>query len=315
MITFVAGIIFLRLLIRVIILCKTHSLNLKTILSEITAAFCIGTPLAVYISLLFLFGKSRAYAFSLGNITNITLLTAALKALWSQFGLLLPLAVAGLVLCIFRRRFVFAFSLIAFFSLHFLFHFFDNPDYLAIPRFNLFLFSTLAVPAIIWLGWLAGKNRPASLVASVLLLSINLVMSPVSVKGEKLPEWSSPVNKVTAEYYFPLEDAVIWLKVNRPNVPLIIGGSYGQSNIVWYFDKLSFHPPHVELTSTPDQAPMEALTQTIELARSRGVSLVVWHKMQGGSELTEKEKSILGYKAVKVFGNRYVALVIYDNRP
>ena len=316
LVAMIVGIIALRLLVRTRIIIKNRSLTARTIFDEAAAALCIGIPLAVYMLLWLVFGQAgaRTYSFSYNNITNAALYTAAAKALWSQFGIILPMAIAGLVLCILRRRFALAFSMIALFVIHFFFHFLENAEYVGLARFNLFLFPTLVVPVIIGLGWLAGKSRSATIAAAAGMLLINIVMSPVAITGEKDPLWSSPVNKVTTEYYFPLEDTVKWLKANYPKTPIHIGGAYGDSNITWYFDKLGYHPPSIQTTISPDVPVIEALRDTIELTRKLGIPLLVWHKMQGGPELDEQEKSILGYKAIKVFSNRNLAIVLYENQ-
>ena len=250
----------------------------------------------------------------LSNIANASLYFVAAKSIWNQFGLILLMALGGLVLCIYKRRFVLTFSMTALFLIHFFFHFMENADLVGLARFNLFLFPILAVPAVICLGWLAVKNRWIALAAVAAMLSVNILMSPVALTGEKNPLWSSPGNKVTTEYYFPLVKTVVWLKDHYPRTPVYISGAYGDSNILWYFDKIGYHPPFIQATINPDTPPVEALTAAAEQAGKLGAPLLIWHKMQPGTELVEKEITVLNYKAIKEFSNRNLAIVIYERQ-
>lgn len=146
MASFIAGIIVLRLFVRAITIGKTKNINIRAILNEAAAVFCIATPIGVFIILMYAFESSnpRPYLFAYNNIANIALWLAALKSLWSQFAVLLPMAIAGLVISIIRRRFVFAFSIMFLFVFDFLFHFLERANCIGYARYNLFLFSILA---------------------------------------------------------------------------------------------------------------------------------------------------------------------------
>jgi len=310
----IIGIIVLRLMIRTWIICKAKSLNVPIIFDEMAAAFCIIVPVGMYLLLLFAFGKAREYAFSYANLTNLDLYIVAAKALWKQFGIMLPLAFGGLAVSAVRGRFILVFSMAALFLIHFFFHFLDSADLMGLARFNLFFFPILAVPAIIFLGWLGGKSRLTLIAIVVLYLITNAALSPVAITGEKNPAWSSPLNKATTDYYFPLEDVVKWLQANRPKIPIGIGGAYGDSNILWYFDKMGYHPPIVQSTVSPDTPYVEGLKNTVALMHRANIPLLVWHKMQGCPILTDAESVILDYKAVKVFSNRYLAIILYERQ-
>ncbi len=149
---------------------------------------------------------------------------------------------------------------------------------------------------------------------AIILLLTNVVLSPVAITGEKNPEWGATLSKDITDYYFPLDDTVKWLKANYPKTPVYIGGAYGDSNILWYFDKLGYHPPMVQVRISPDTPPLEALTAAVEQAQKLGAPLLIWHKMQPGPELGEQEKAVLNYKAIKIFSNRNLAIVVYENQ-
>ncbi|GAH66286.1 unnamed protein product, partial [marine sediment metagenome] len=237
------------------------------------------------------------------------------KALWAQFGGMLVLAIGGLIVGLSRRRFVVLVALILLFVSHSLFHFMDiHQIYIGLARFNLFLFAPLAVLAIWFIVWLAGKSRPALVGVGIMCLFVNVALSPIAITGEKKPTWASPNSIRHTEHYFPFEDAVKWLKTHRTNWPVLIGGSYYSSPATWYFAKANY-PPRFSLIKLKWKMPyMDGLKKTITYAHKTGYPLVLWHKMEGGPTLTDEEKSILGYQTVKVFTNRYLSLVLYQTQ-
>jgi hypothetical protein len=315
LVVMIFGIIGLRLLVRAWIVLKEKGLNKRVILHEVAAVFCIATPLGVYLFLRMYFGDVRGYQPLYVNLTNVRLYAVAGKALWAQFGGALILAVCGLFVGLLQRRLLVIVALTLLLVSQFFFHFMEYIAIIGFARFQLFLFGPLAVLSIIFLTWLAGKSRAALLVAALACLIINLALSPVAITGEKKPVWATPmrVKGRESEYYFPYEDAVNWLKTNRPNWPVLIGGTYCSTNgLNWSFAKANYRPKTFIVTVKRKTPYMDALKAAIATARRKACPLVLAHKMEGGLILTEDEKSILGYKAVKILRNRYLAMVVYQ---
>ena len=305
------GMVGLRVLVRMCILLKDKGLNKRSILYEIAAIFCIAAPLGVYLFFRIYFGDVRTFTPNYSNLTNISFYAVAGKALWYQFAGLLILAGFGVIVCFVQKRFVTACSLLLLFVMHFFFYYLDNPDYIGLARFNLLLFGPLGAFALIFVVWLTGKSRVALLAVVVMCLIINLLLSPVAITGDKDPTWASPaISK--SELYFQHEEAVNWLKVNRPNWPVLISGHYSKVRVYWYFAKAKYRTRFRSLKLKRGRSYSEDLKMTIANARKAGYPLVLFHRMKSGVTLTEEEKSVLGYKAVKIFRNRYRALVLYQ---
>jgi hypothetical protein len=305
-------IIGLRIIVRAYIFLKNKELNRQLILHEIAAGFCIALPLGVYLFFRTYFGEVRGYEPNYANLTDPYLYAMAVKALWAQFAGVLILAVGGVIIGLMKRRFVAVLSLVILFVSDFFFHFMDKPDYVGIARFNLFLFSPLAVLALMFLAWLRRKNQTALMIVAIAALIINTVLSPVAITGEKDPMFGAPCGKWGMDYYFQHQDAVNWLKANRPNWPVLVGGNYSKTRMNWYFAKAKYYPRVLSTKLKAETTYMNGLKATIADARKGGYPLVLFHKMEGGVTLTEEEKSILGYKAIKIFKNRYLALVLYQ---
>lgn len=310
--TFIVGIIALRLLIRTGILLKQKQLNGKAALYEIAVIFSIATPLATYLFFRMCFGDVRSYKPDLGRLTNYYLLGVAVKSLWSQFGAILILAMAGLVIGFVKSRFTASIALIFLFVFHFFFHFFDAAYCVGLARFNLFLFAPLAVAAIAFLEWLASKKQIITIGIALLCTILNLWLSPVAFGGEKDPKWASPVDRSAAEYYFPQEQAVEWLKTNRPAWPVLAGGATAKTRLEWYFMKTNYKTEVRILPADPKIPSYEALKRTLADAQNIRCPLVLFYRMQPGPTLNEEEKSLLGYKVVHVFKNKFLALVLYQ---
>jgi len=311
--TFIVGIIALRLLVRTGTLLKQKQLNGKAVLYEIAVIFSIATPLATYLFFRMCFGDVRGYKPDFSRLTDLYLLGIAVKSLWSQFGATLILAVAGLLIGFVKSRFTVNIALIFLFVFHFFFHFFDAAAcWVGLARFNLFLFAPLAVAAITFLEWVAAKRQIVTIIAALLCTILNLWLSPVALGGEKDPKWASPVEKSAAEYYFPQEQAVEWLKINRPGWPVLAGGATAKPRLEWYFMKANYKTEVRILPADPKIPSYEALKLTLAEAQNIRCPLVLFYRMQPGPTLNEEEKSLMGYKVAGVFKNKFLALVLYQ---
>ncbi len=309
----VLGVIGLRLLFRSWILLNERRLSTKVILDEAAAVFCMAVPLVLYLFFRMYFSDIRGYEPHFENLGNASLYAVAGRALFAQFGGVLLLVVGGVVICLLLRRFLGVVALLLLFAADFFFHFMDRPEYVGLARFNLFLFAPLAVLALWFMTWLAEKNRTAAVGVGILCLVLNLALSPVAISGEKKPMWASPLSRTAAEFYFPYVEAVDWLKVHRPHWPVLVGGAYYTKGLIyWYFQKASYHPKVLSTTLKAKTPYADGLEATITDARKNGYPLVLFHKMEGGPALTDEEKSVLGYTVVKVFRNRYLAMVLYQ---
>ena len=307
----VAAVIVLRMIVRGWRMYIGSALKLRAVAAELGICLCIAAPLGIYLFFRGYFGDVRAYSPRFASLTDLSLYLVAGKALWAQFGLLLPLAAAGAVVAIHNRRGLLVVSLVLLWLTDFFFHFVDSPQFVGMARFNLLLFAPLAVLMLEFLVWLSSRPKHALVAVSILWIAANVAMSPVALGGEKKPYWISG-DTMTSEFYFPKEDAVRWLKENRPGRPLAVGGAYTDTKIGWYFVKVGYRPQMAVIEARLKASAIDNLQGAIVAASSAGIPMVLYFRMTPGTELSEEEKTVFNYSATQVFRNRWLAIVVYE---
>lgn len=308
--------IIIRLVVRLRVICSQSGNRYRAAASELVTAACMALPLGLYLLIRMYFGDVRGYSPNLLNLTNAGLYAILAKALWSQFGLLLVLACGGLLIALRQKRFLLAGSLVSVFVADLTFHFLDLPTVVGLARFDLMLFAPLAVMSMVLLQWLANRWKPVLAFTAAAWIALNFIMSPIAIGGEKKPYWTTQ-NMMTCDFYFPKEEAVAWLKQNRPGVQVVVGGAYSQTNILWYFAKLQYETETSVLPAKPDDTPEINLQETIRSAEFHNIPLVLYFRMTPGIGVTEAERTVRSYHVAQVFSNRYMAILLYEapNRP
>jgi hypothetical protein len=303
--------IILRIAVRFSKLLINRQITFRAVLDEIAAVFCMIVPWGVYLVFRIYFANVRGYTPLKENLMNVALYHIAFKALWSQFSILLILAAGGFIIGLLKRQFVLTFSLVILFVGFFVFHFAGYPDYVGLARFNLFLFGPLSGLAIFFLVSVSKKSRTAVLIIVLMGTIINVAMSPVAIGGEKDPTWAAPALKAVERYY-PHEEAFNWLKNNRPGWGVVFGGERPKVRLYWYFAKTGYRTKFFLVKRKAGVSEMESLKRTLHVARRLGFPLVLFHTTAIRNEIAEQEFSIMDYKVIKVFKNRYTALVLYQ---
>jgi|GEM_PF-6171226 len=307
----IATLILLRIVVRAYIMGRERSLRPIPILRELGIALCIATPVGIYLFIRTFFGDVRAYSPQFANLTNLSLYLTAVRAVWSQFGILLILSVMGFALALRQKRWLFAFSLLALFLADFVFHLMDNARFVGMARFDLLLFAPLMVLGLEMLKWLASSREVLLTAAAVIWLAVNIPMSPVAITGERKPYWMSP-DTMSCDFYFPKQQAVTWLKENRPGRPFLVGGAYVDTKLRWYLIKLDHRVQYGVVDADLGASPMENLRKAVSAASANGIRDVLYFRMTPGTELTAEERNVLGYAPVQIFANHYLAIVLYE---
>ncbi|MGB2908724.1 MAG: hypothetical protein WBB73_16605, partial [Candidatus Aminicenantaceae bacterium] len=336
---FIFGIIGLRLAFRLFPQLKSGRLKLKAILEEAAAAFCMALPLGIYVVFRASFIQVRGYHPILSNLWDWELYGVAARALFTQFGGILILAVGGLIVGILTRRSRIVLPLLALFLIHVFFHFLDRKAYVGLARFNLFLFAPLAILAFEFIVWLKRKKPLLLPVTVVLCLALNLSLAPLSLSGDKKPGWGAPLPSSAREYTFPYGQMIDWLKSNRPNWPILFACSFSRNlTLDWYFEKSGYQPgalmvapssqymgpgfrhprlflpEYLSIRTPPKAATTAELHHTMQLARQSGYPLVLYHRQEGTTDISPEEQRIGRYSAVKAAANSYLSLVLYQTQ-
>ncbi|MCX7047416.1 MAG: hypothetical protein NTX50_18265 [Candidatus Sumerlaeota bacterium] len=311
----VAGVIGLRLLVRAILITRRRQWSAQMALQELMAAFCLGVPLGVYMVFRVFFSATRGYHLTISNLWYWPLWKIVTAHLCAQFAGLAPLALGGLLVGLWRRRYLKMALLLSLGIVQFMFHFLETGEYADLARFHLMLLPAVIVLMMEFLSWLARADVPlkvagATAIAACFVLSI--AYSPVTFAGDKMSSW--PSNTTDSEVFFPYSQSVEWLKKNRPNTMVLIAGAPYDTCLTAYFNKANY--PAVKVAETvkiPFNTPYrKALNIALTRARQLGYSLVLFHKMMGAPQIPDQDKSVLGYKAVAIIANPYRAMVVYE---
>jgi hypothetical protein len=305
------AVIVLRVGVRAtMVIRRTEKRPLDTLIEAMIVA-CMAAPLGVYLFFRLFFGDVRLYNPHLANLTNPTYYVIAFEAVWSQYGLLLPLAIGGFAVAWHQGKRLLPLSLAGVFLADFLFHFMDNPTYIGMARFNLMLFAPLAVLAIQVLLWAGARWKHAIVGIAAVWMVVNIAMSPVALGGERKPYWMSR-DTLSCDFYFPKAEAVSWLKEHRPGVPLAVAGAYVDTKIFWYYNKLGYSQQTAVIEAKPELPPMGNLRRAIAAAASSDIPIVLYFRMTPGTQLTDEERVVGDYLAVQEFRNKYLEIVLYE---
>jgi hypothetical protein len=307
-----AAIVVLRIVYRFSSMVRNKQLGARAIGDEILLCAGVCIPVGIYVVIRCVFADVRGYHPEFAQIGNFKLWIAGLSFLWKQFGLLVVASVAGLIIETARRRFLLVISLTAIFASDFIFHLLDNAAYVGLARFNLFLFAPMAILGLKAIMYLHGRSPSTVYATAAILIGTNLAMSPVALGGEKKPSWASE-SAIICEYYFPKDEAVRWLRENRPDARLVVAGAYADTKIIWYFIKEQYRPiGFKELTANTKLSWEENLRQSLETARALGGKQVLFFKMQELTGTTREDMEIEGFRLVKTFRNKYLAILLYE---
>ena len=304
MVSFIGGVILLRVAARTVILVRERRLTLRKMAEEGLVAFCLLTPVFIYLAFRTSFDYQRPYSPQWGNLFMPSLYAKLAVSLVDQFRVVAVLGALGMIVCAARRQ-GFRVIAIVFISLcGYVLYFCDNwPQYFGYWRFNLSLFPMFAIFAVSFLAWLWRKNRIAVFGTVILCLGADLIDAPLRLDGDR--RW---------EQVYREEDAARWVAAHRPGQP-VLADSVSGAFLEWYFMKTGYFPPRYQAIECDRRlSSLDVLRQALSAAREKGYPVVIHHKPDA-AELGKEEQSMAGYEAVQVFPGRYRAIAIYAPRP
>ncbi len=251
---------------------KTIRINLcllknKNILQEIKIYLILLTPVIIYLVFRILAHDSRPHGMQILNLIQSFSYLIFVKALFNQLGLVLIVAVAGLILGLLTKdRINYILSLIFFVGIS-LFFIGDKFIYIGYARWNLFL-----IPMILFfsMGLIKNlKNRYFKFIIPLLLiLSIgisNFILLPTNFDGVRKSNWGSPLSN-TAEYTYPYKETFEWLKKNEGEINHILITGYNYPGYhQFYLEKYDFNLSKVKADEfIPQKIKYKFFNETIE---------------------------------------------------
>lgn len=285
---------------------------LKLARDEFLMALGTLLPLVLYMFFRSYFGDRRQYHFNPANLLNLRALGVILLSHLEQFGLSYLLFLCGIFLLFRNRQYRQAiFLLLAVVSAP-LFHLIDTVRYAGYSRFNLFALPAVLAGSAVLLRFIGAKRKWYLPAIAVLIVTSNLLMSPVNLDGTKKPYWGNYIVKTPAEHYYPIPDALAWLKDNRrPEMIHFVGFSISYF-FDFYYDKLDWHPRYELLKEFRADDPA-FIRDTLQAALQSEADCVVFRVDARVPQLNPAD-GIDQLWQMKVFSNMAHSLLVYSRR-
>jgi hypothetical protein len=151
------------------------------------------------------------------------------------------------------------------------FHFFEDPQWIGFARFNL-----LVLPPVLWLAWeglgrwMARAPRYAAL-ASVVLVILNWLLSPVDLSGGRAAWGNSP------ERWYDFTACLRDVGQRAPEARVLLGNFEYSYALLQVADRLGWRPPWTgESPPVRGVPPEAALERTLRQAAARGADWVIY---------------------------------------
>jgi hypothetical protein len=279
---------------------------LKILTNESLVTFSTLFPIALYIFLRSVFITTRSFTPNLTNLWMVQTYKAIGQSLVQQFGIFLIFFIIGCII-LYRKKEYFsaAFYLLVFLAT-LLFFGLDNWLYAGYSRFNLFILPVILAGSSVLFNQIVSWKRIISTAIVVIVITINLFMSPVFPDGSKIPSWGN-YNYDTSEHYYPYQDALYWLKQTYPHKPVVFTGLHRKYYSEFYFNKLSWHPNYKVILSVKGQSQTDVFQSVQAIAKQYKYQIILF-QLQG------KELPKLGvddyFKYEKEFCNMAHCLVV-----
>ncbi len=237
----------------------------RNILQEIKLYVILSAPIILYLFFRIFGHGPRAYGMQIQNLINPFSYFVFGKALFDQVGLVIILALAGLVFCFFSKdRMKCLVPTILFIGIS-MFFIADKFIYIGYSRWNLFL-----VPIILFFSVMAVKNlknkypRIIPLALILIIIISNVILMPTNIYGVKKSNWGSPLTN-TAEHTYPYIETFKWLKNEGKTEHLLVTGYNYRGYSQFYLEKYGFDLNKLKVDEfIPKQLKYVFFNETIE---------------------------------------------------
>ena len=208
----------------------------QTIKGELAVYFVTLLPIVYYLSFREKFANTRSYHMKFSHLLNFEVYKVLAQSFLEQFGIFVFLFIAGGVLLIIKKKYPSFFFYVVLILGYSVFYMLDQKIYIGYSRFNLFLLPPLLASA----GFLIKEVHERKKLVSYLLVVVILVSS-IQRDGTKVPYWGNYLFD-TSEHYYPVEEAVTWLKENEQHDSVLCTGMYYEYTFFFYARKVNWVP-------------------------------------------------------------------------
>jgi hypothetical protein len=222
---------------------RRNTISLRVILSEMKLYALVSFPSLLYLFFRKYFSSVPEYGFQPDVLRDWNTYITVGKALVVQFGPLFFAAVAGCIVIIRKRERSTFFALLFLFTGTLTFFVLNSSVFIGYARWHLFV-----VPIVFYFAYaffISAGNQVRYLFLCIIVAG-NILLSPIGPEGVRISNWGSP-NSDTAEYSYPYDEAIRYLKSKYTvSSLLMLGQYYPYYGMQFYGEKYGFHPSIVE---------------------------------------------------------------------
>ena len=275
--------------------------------NELLITISVFLPLILYLLLRFSF-NIRSISVHPMNLTDSLVYSVIARSYWEQFKGIFILFLGGVGLLLWRKEYTSAFFFIFVVIAYPIFHAVDNKVYVGYSRFNLFVLPPILAASSVLIKEVLSKKKFIGASLGVLLLSLNLLQSPLLPDGTKKSNWGTYLSSVTEEYY-PYQEAFAWLAQNHRKSRILFAGYNYPYPFEFYFNKFGWKPTFRTLMINDAVSETATLTTAVEKAELRNSTVIVFHVLENEAALPLQLGS---FQREKTFKNINHSIIIYN---
>ena len=266
-------------------------------------------PILYYLVFRGVYYQGRSYQFHPRNLFKPAVAQVFVQSLFDQFGLFILLFIAGCVILIIKRKYPSFFFSLLYFIGYSLFLIFEQKKYIGYSRFNLFLLPVVLAGSLFLIQEILKKRKLVAYLLVGLTLIISILLTPVLRDGTRVPGWGNYFFD-TGEHYYPVEEAMSWLKEKDPDGNILFAGLNYKYTYSFYLDKLKWVPEGVDLFLSDIENQDDDLNLKMALieAEKKGYNNVLFFIL--GDEVPQLPENSPYYEAI-VLRNMAHKIVIY----
>ncbi len=284
----------------------------RWVAQELAIVICAILPLALYLVFRKFFPEKRSMTPALEHLWDLENYRTLFQSYVQQFAILLPLALAGLVMMFRRGRFAWAAFCLLALGMDAGLHLIDDDRFIGYSRFNLFALPPLITLAVYLMRHLlrSGRMLQAASLIAIGCIVCNSWMWPLNSDGTRRSTEASLTwgdwRFDTSEHDYPFREALQFLQKQKVRQILPANLSYPY-HVDFYVD------PHMKLLARPrlTAGKQEAFDDTLALANQTGCDAVIFQLV--GNLMPGLNESY-GYSAQLFEKNGYKLVVFYKQQ-
>ncbi len=277
---------------------------------EFAVYFVTLFPIVYYLLFRTIFENTREYTLTLTNLFDISVYSVIARSFLEQFGIFLFLFIGGCVVLIKKKEYsIFWFYIILIIG-YALFYLLDQNEYIGYSRFNLFYLPPILAGSGFLIKAVYERRKLFGTLLAIVTILFSLLLSPVQKDGTKVPLWGNYFTD-TSEHYYPVEEALVWLKQNNPDGTILFAGLYYNYFFDFYFNKIDWQPSKYEifLSDKKNQDDDSNLPKALTKAENQGYMNVLFFVL--GEDIPRIPEGS-GFHQQRIFNNLAHSLVLYS---